>query len=186
MSTQLRKKTRNTVRSSQNRHDWAGSRERIQTPAMPRRILVPVDFSPESTNALKYASEAARKRATEVTLLHVVELIHYVHDFGYGPVRRQRTNEFAVGKARARLRALGRRHLATAHPWAAIVRSGTICEEIAKAALELKVQMIVMPTRGFVPVEQVLSGSMAARVIRQAPCPVLTLRKPLRTRKNRK
>ena len=147
---------------------------------------MPVDFSPESTKALKYASEAARKRGTEVTLLHVVEPIHYVHDFGYGPVRRQRTNDFALKKARARLRALGQWHVATAHPWTDMVRTGTTCKEIAKAALELKVEMIVMPTRGLLPADQGPSGSMAARVIRQAPCPVLTLRKPLRTQKRRK
>ena len=182
----MRNKIRNNRTSRQNVQDRADNQGRVQQSAMPRGILVPVDFSPESTKALKYASEAARKRGTEVTLLHVVEPIRYVHDFGYGPVRRQRTNDFALKKAKARLRALGRRHIATAHPWTAMVRSGTTCKQITKAALDLKVEMIVMPTRGLMPADQGPSGSMAARVIRQAPCPVLTLRKPLRTLKNRK
>jgi universal stress protein A len=186
MSTQMRHKIMNNRTSRQNVQDRARNKRRVQESAMPRGILVPVDFSPESTKALKYASEAAGKRGTEVTLLHVVAPIHYVHDFGYGPVRRQRTNDFALKKARGRLRALGRWHIATAHPWTALVRSGTTCKQIAKAAQELKVEMIVMPTRGLMPADQDPTGSMAARVIRQAPCPVLTLPKPLRTPKRRK
>ena len=177
MSTRLRKTTASKTTDTRNRNLRACGRARV-----PRKILVPVEFSAESTSALNYASEIAGKHGAKVALLHVVEPIHYVHDFGYGPVRRRRTNDPAVKKAAVRLRALGRRHLASGQEWAAVVRSGTICEEIAKVALEMKIEMIVMPTRGLIFAEQSHSGNTAARVIRQAPCPVLTLRKPLLAR----
>ena len=149
---------------------------------MPLRILVPVDFSAESTSALKYVGAVAGKRKAEVTLLHVVEWIHSVHDFGYGPVNRRRTNNPAVRSAGARLRALGRRHLASGQTWDAVVRSGTVCQEIAKTALEMKSDMIVMPAHGRVRVEQARSGNVAARIMHLSPCPVLTLSKPLLAR----
>ncbi len=59
-----------------------------------------------------------------------------------------------------------------------MVRSGTTCEEIANTAREREIDLLVMPTRGLMP-EQARSTSVAARVVRQAPCPVLTLRRPL-------
>src|SRR5688572_9669733 len=130
MSTRLRKKTASKATDAWTRKRRAGGRARVQVPTTPRRILVPVDFSMESTSALNYASEVAGKHGAEVALLHVVEPIHYVHDFGYGPVRRRRTNDPAVKRAGVRLRALGRRHLASGQPWVAVERSGTICQEI--------------------------------------------------------
>lgn len=114
--------------------------------------------------------------------MHVVEPLHSVHDFGYGPVTRRKPNDPAVWSARARLRALGRRHLASGQPWAAVVRSGAVCEEITQTALEMKSGMIVMPTHGRVRVAQARSGNVAARIMHQSPCPVLTLSKPLLAR----
>lgn len=143
---------------------------------------MPVDFSAESTSALKYAGAVAGNRSVEIILLHVVEWIHSVHDFGYGPVNRRRINNTAVRSASARLRALGRRHFASSLAWDAVVRSGAICQEIAKGALELKSDMIVMPAHGRVRVEQARSGNVAARIMHLSPCPVLTLSKPLLAR----
>lgn len=148
----------------------------------PQRILVPVDFSAESTSALQYAGEVARKRGAEVTLLHVVEPFHSIHDFGYGPVNRRKTNDPAVRRADARLRVLGHRHLASGQPWVAVVRSGAVCEEITKTASEMKSEMIVMPAHGRVRVSQFRSGNVSARIMHQSPCPVLILSKPLLAR----
>jgi universal stress protein A len=163
----------------------AGRRISSRSLITPQRILVPVDFSAESTSALKYAGTIAHERGAEVTLLHVVEPLHSVHDFGYGPVNRWKTNEPAIRRADARLRLLGRRHLASGQLWAAVVRSGTVCEEITKTASEMKSEMIVMPAHGRVRVAQARSGNVAARIMHQSPCPVLTLSKPLLARDGR-
>jgi nucleotide-binding universal stress UspA family protein len=161
---------------------WPASRRSF---IVPQKILVPVDFSTESTVAIKYAGAMARERGAEVTLLHVVEQIHCVKDYGYGPVNRWKTNAPAVKTAAVRLRALGRRHLASAPSWAAVVRSGNVCEEITKTALEMKSEMIVLPAHGLVRVSQFRSGNVAARVMHQSPCPVLTLSKPMLARGGR-
>ncbi len=161
----------------------AGRRTRVPLPAAhPRKILVPVDFSPQSATAIKYASQLAGVRGSKIVLLHVVELIHYVHDFGYGPVNRQRTDEPAVKHAYVRLGTLGRKLLGARRTWTAEVRSGAVCEEIAEAARELNTELIVMPTRGVATTGQAHPESTAGRVICQSPCPVLALRKPLPAR----
>lgn len=185
MNTSSRKSALAKSLDAQTSRRQAGRLESRRAFIAPQRILVPVDFSAESTGALKYAGVIARKRGAEVTLLHVVERIHCVHDFGYGPVTCRKPNDPAVRSAGARLRALGRRHLATGQPWVAVVRSGTVCEEITKTALETKSEIIVMPAHGRVRVSQSRSGNVAARIMHQSPCPVLTLSKPLLARGRR-
>jgi nucleotide-binding universal stress UspA family protein len=163
----------------------AASAPRALPSVRTQRILVPVDFSPESTNALKYAAALIGQHQAVLTLLHVVEPIHYIHDFGYGPVKRQRPNISAVKQAEARLRTFGRRHLTSDDPsWGIMVRSGPVCEEIAKAARELEITLIVLPTRGQAPSASAPAETMVARVIRKAACPVLTLKYPLRHRRS--
>jgi nucleotide-binding universal stress UspA family protein len=140
---------------------------------------VPIDFSTESTRALKFATELAGRYAAAVTLVHVAEPIFYIYDFGYGPVRRQRPNEGLIRQARQRLHVLRRRHVKNAPTCKVLIKSGRASEQIAKAAEELGADLIVMPTRGFTPQQPGEIGSTAERVVRHAPCPVLTVRKPM-------
>jgi nucleotide-binding universal stress UspA family protein len=144
----------------------------------PQRILVPVDFSPESVKAIKYAEVLDRQYKAAITLLHVVEPIHLVCDYGYGLVAREQPNEPIMRSARAHLRRLGKRHFANERAWDAVVCSGTAFTEITKAAKELGIDLILMPTRGLTDSRQMPLGSTAERVVRHAPCPVLTIRNP--------
>lgn len=158
------------------------ARRAVVPPALaqvPRHILIPLDFSKESTRALKSAVQLASRCSATVTLIHVVEAIYYLHDFGYGPVRRQRPNEGAVRHARQRLQILRRRYVAPTLTGNVVIKSGSAFDEIAKAAEELDVDLIVMPTRGFTHHHPGEIGSTAERVVRHAPCPVLIVRKPV-------
>lgn len=155
---------------------------RVLLPALttpPRHILVPIDFSTESTRALKSAVQLASRYAATVTLVHVVEPIFYTHDFGYGPVRRQRPNEGFIRHARQRLHVLRRRHVDTALTCKVMIKNGCAFDQIAKAAEELDADLIVMPTRGFTHRQSDEIGSTAERVVRHASCPVLTVRQPV-------
>ena len=156
----------------------AVARSGLATP--PKHILVPTDFSTESTRALKSAVQLAARYAATVTLVHVIEPIFYIHDFGYGPVRRQRPNERSIRHARQRLRSLRRRHVDTALACKVVIKSGSAFDEIVKTAAELDSDLIVMPTRGFAHHLPGEIGSTAERVVRHAPCPVLTVRKTVR------
>ena len=187
MQTQLKASRRNKAKGARARRNRTRGPKRlcVRVPARTQKILVPVDLTSQSAVAFRQAAALAGQNGGDIILLHVVEPIHYVHDFGYGPVKRRRMNVPAIRQAGERLLALGRKHFSTGQSWAATARSGTVCEEIAKVARELEVTMIVMPTRGHLPAEPIHAGNMAARVIRQAPCPVLMLRKPLVGRNRR-
>lgn len=100
------------------------------------RILVPIDFSAESTRALKVAANLERGEGVDLLLVHVVGPIYDLRDFGYGPVQRCRPNEGLMRHARQRLQALGRRHVGQKQEWRCVVRSGTAPRQILKAVEE--------------------------------------------------
>jgi nucleotide-binding universal stress UspA family protein len=136
---------------------------------------VPIDFSAESTHALKIAVGLARGQGGCLMLVHVVGPIYDLRDFGYGPVQRRKPNETMMRQAQRRLKSLARRHVGDKQEWRITVRSGTAPRQILKAAEEFGVELVIMPTRGLshAPPEEL--GSTAERVVRHAPCPVLVL-----------
>jgi universal stress protein A len=149
-----------------------------------RRILVPIDFSAESTRALKIAASLGREDGGNLLLVHVVGPIYDLRDYGYGPVQRRQPNEGLMRHARQRLQALGRRHVGEKRPWRCVVCSGTAPRQILKAAEEFHAELVVMPTRGLSHAPPTEVGSTAERVVRHAPCPVLVLPKQ-KSRKRR-
>ena len=144
-----------------------------------RRILVPIDFSAESTQALKTVANLGPGDGQSLLLVHVVGPIYDLRDFGYGPVQRRLPNESLMRQARQKLRALGRRHVGAKWEWRCAVRSGTAPKQILKAAEEFRADLVVMPTRGLSHAPPNEVGSTAERVVRYATCPVLVLPKML-------
>src|SRR5438876_434250 len=136
-----------------------------------KRILVPIDFSETSKAALKYGVELARQFTARLYLLHVpeapVEWPGANYTFGG-----QETMQNAASDALSHLLTdIERREL---HPECA-VRLGTPSSEIVRYAEEHEIDVVVMGTHGRTGVAGVLIGSVAERVVRTAPCPVLTV-----------
>jgi universal stress protein A len=157
---------------------WAQRRQALAGIARLRisGILVPTDFSPGSRAALQHAASLAQLFGAEITLLHVVPL-----DFSEG--------DFSLINypfSRDRLRRQAERQLAEwlqredAGPISAttLVRFGPPVAEIVRAAVELKSGLIVLVTRGHTGLSHIFLGSTAERVVRYAPCPVLTIHAP--------
>ena len=138
------------------------------------RILVPMDFSEASEQALEYALTLARKFEASITLMHVVELIASSPDanFGYVPLD---TGE-QVAAATKRLEKIAAERIPAAMLETTLVQSGTPYREITAAAKELNLDLIVITTHGYTGLTHVLLGSTAERIVRHAPCPVLTVR----------
>ncbi|MGD9762917.1 MAG: universal stress protein [Candidatus Binatia bacterium] len=142
-----------------------------------KRILVPVDFSRYSLKALDDAADLAAPFGAELVAVFVIEPIYYaMPDFvGAGGsvgsvVEEQRQSaERELAKLRERQERRGRR-LRT------LVRSGAPHEGIVDAAAAVKASLIVMATHGRTGLTHVLMGSVAERVVRSAPCPVLTIK----------
>jgi nucleotide-binding universal stress UspA family protein len=143
-----------------------------------KNILIPVDFSAQSNAALRLGSELAARFQSSITLLHVYELLPYglPSDYEmYAPDLRQRVAariEEELLAAKRRAEAAGAASIETK------AIEGYPAADIAKFAARGRFDLIVMGTHGRRGVQHALLGSVAERVVRTAPCPVLTVRAP--------
>jgi nucleotide-binding universal stress UspA family protein len=135
-----------------------------------KNILVATDFGPASAAALTYGRALAKAFGARLHLLHVAE-----NDF----FRPSASDPHALQTAAARrlddcLTAEDRSELAAD----TVLRvSDDPAEEIARYAKGASIELIVIGTHGRTGVSHVLVGSVAERVVRTAPCPVLTVRR---------
>ena len=144
------------------------------------RVLVPVDFSPHSELALRYATALAGRLGASVDLLHVVEDPIAAGAWG-SEIQIQIPN---LSDLRKTLIEEGERRLERC--WASAggpgvhmvktVRMGPAADAITEYAKALGIDLIVMGTHGRSGLAHLFMGSVAERVVRHAPCPVLTLR----------
>jgi nucleotide-binding universal stress UspA family protein len=144
-----------------------------------RRILVPTDFSKHSDVALTYAAALGEKFAAELYLLHVVQdLALFIPDaVAVAPPVAPPVEEF-LAAAREALGRVCKTSLLEGlriHPE---VREGTPFYEIIRFAKETDIDLVVMGTHGHTGLTHVLLGSVTEKVVRKAPCPVLTVRHP--------
>jgi nucleotide-binding universal stress UspA family protein len=145
-----------------------------------KKILVPTDFSVEGDAALTYGRALARTFGATLHLLHVADNLYLRlgNDAFIPPPDLQRDLEDA---ARRHLDALsidsdpGQRRATPA-----VVVSSSPAMAIVEYAKQVGVDLIVMGTHGRGAVAHLLMGSVAERVVRTAPCPVLTIRHPER------
>ena len=141
-----------------------------------KKILVPTDFSDSARHALTYGTSFAREYGAELVLLHVVENLTVGYASDLFPVPMAEVFQEISGYARAELAKLG----AEAREKGVSVREevvqGKPSAEIIRFAREGDVDMIVLGTHGKGMLDQALFGSTTERVVRRAPCPVLTVR----------
>lgn len=145
-----------------------------------RLILVPYDFSPCSRNAVNLAVSEAGVHGAGVVLLHVVELVPQ-----FGPDTNLVVPEDSVTpvgihtyfrrRAEADLAELTG-ELPRSVAIRRTVREGAPVDEILAAAREQAADVIVMGTHGRTGIRHALAGSVAERVVRTSPVPVLTVR----------
>jgi universal stress protein A len=142
------------------------------------RILVPTDFSPPSDAALDYARILAAKFGSTLRILHVIDDPSASSDFvgdGFAPSTEDIRNGL-LKEGRTRLdhmiNLVDRSHY-HAHADAVL---GMPAEAIVDFASATGTSLIVMGTHGRTGLAHLLMGSVAERVVRTAPCPVLTVR----------
>jgi nucleotide-binding universal stress UspA family protein len=143
------------------------------------RILVPTDFSKSSENALVYGAAFAEKFSAELYLLHVVQdLALFIPEAVLVTPPLMPPVEQFVAAARAALdRVVQGLNLpgVSIHPE---VAEGLPFEEIVRVARDKNIDLIVMGTHGHTGLAHLFMGSVAEKVVRRAPCPVLTVRHP--------
>jgi nucleotide-binding universal stress UspA family protein len=137
-------------------------------------ILHPTDFSEHSSYAFRLACSLARDYGARLVALHVAEPPTVVSGEGmlmFPP-------NFDLELLRKQLQ-----QLESESPEVQMeprLVQGYAAEEILRAAAETKCDLIMMGTHGRTGMGRLLMGSVAEQIVRKAPCPVLTVKMPLR------
>ncbi len=138
-----------------------------------KKILVPVDFTPLSEKALRYAAAFAKQFGAEILLLHTVEVLPSGADLFQGLTAAQAVDLRA--RAAERLAACRDAVVAQAAVKATVLE-GAPHQEILRVAGENDIDLIVIGTHARDGLLNHLLGGTTRRVVRHAPCPVLVVR----------
>jgi nucleotide-binding universal stress UspA family protein len=144
----------------------------------PKKILVPVDFSKYSLEALRAAVDMAQIRKAELTVLHISEEPAFPGTYGQASVAyanwdtiRNQVQEDAKRELEAMVsEATSGQKVECINVW------GNPVNEILQFAEKGKFDLIVMSTHGRSGLSRMVMGSVAEQVIRHAHCPVFVLR----------
>jgi nucleotide-binding universal stress UspA family protein len=146
-------------------------------PVVYKRILCPVDFSESSLHALKYATSLAQEADGQLTVLHVV-----AHEFEFTPgleYAGMTVGDFLKERGDALQRQL--QEIVAGAPEFCHVESlmthGKPWREVLRLAEEKQSDLIMMGVQGRGAADLLFFGSTTQHVVREAPCPVLTLRR---------
>lgn len=139
-------------------------------------VMVPYDFSEHSQAALELAVELASRLRSSLHLVHVVQQPAPLHPTPGGVF----TPPHLAGELRAEaergLSAVIERFPPDCEATAHVVEVGNVTDGLAQAAADLDADLVVMGTHGRTGLAHALLGSVAERMLRHAPCPVVTVR----------
>ncbi len=137
-----------------------------------RNILCPIDFDANSPVALEFAGKIAQETSAKIYLLHVVPWT-----VAAVPLDASQVLAELKQSATTRLRQLAKEKLDGRVANEIVVTVATDPgSEVARIAKEWKADVVIMATHGRKGLSHLVLGSVAERVVREAPCPVLSLR----------
>jgi nucleotide-binding universal stress UspA family protein len=141
-----------------------------------KKILVPVDFSQCSIDALRCALSLARQYESKLILLHVIDARAYESIFHIHMISQEEAFEALKGNAIKKYEEMlvdldakdveMEKRVIDGHPYVEIVRM----------AAHEEVDLVVIGTHGRSGLDHILFGSVAEKVVRKAPCPVLAVK----------
>ncbi len=144
-----------------------------------KKILVPIDFSDYSLKALDYAIDFAALTKAELFIVNVIEPIVYPTDFTMGEVVPTFESTIEVNFSE-QLKKIAEEKIGDKLNYHLLTKEGRPFLEIISAAKETDADLIIIATHGHTGMEHILFGSTAEKVVRKAPCPVLSLRDPVK------
>lgn len=142
-----------------------------------KKILIPVDFSDTSLLAITHGAFTAQLTKGDVYLLHVINSYYVAQNLFLPTIDILNTSEVEA-KATEKLS-----HLAAdiAKKYGikvdCIVKTGSPSTEIVDVAEEIGASLVVMGTHGYSPLEEMLIGSVALKVLTKSPCPTIVMSK---------
>jgi nucleotide-binding universal stress UspA family protein len=145
-----------------------------------KTILLPTDGSECSAKAMAYALSLAKRYGGRVVALHVIDRrweeqtrAAFVE---VGQDLTQKIREGYAEEARRILQAVAEAAAKAGVPVETRTITGIPFDDIVRIGAELAADLIIMGTHGRTGISHLLLGSVAERVVRRAPCPVLTVR----------
>jgi nucleotide-binding universal stress UspA family protein len=139
------------------------------------KILIPVDFSPESSNALETAIAICTRQLATLTLIHVIEnsfVLFPPEAGGAAGVVLPKMLKDANDNLNNLAKTLRKKHdLVVNH----VVQTGNPADEICSWATHKEIDLIVMGTHGASGLKEFFLGSNAYSVVRNSSCPVMTI-----------
>ncbi len=143
-------------------------------PASIRRVICPLDFSTTATRALEYAASVAALAQARLTVAHIVEVLHEAGDVPLPDFDAYRAGRFEDARtSMAQALSPDVRRLAAVDE---LLLAGRPYREILRLAAEQQAGLIVMGVHGRGALDRMFFGSTTQHVVRQATCPVLTVR----------
>ena len=144
-----------------------------------KNILFPTDFSEAAEYAMRFAISFAQEYGAKLHVLHVVEDVgHAIYfDLLQAPPLAQLLTQIE-DRARTELERALPADISPPIEHECRLRRGIPFVQIVRAAAELKCDLVVLGTHGRNGLTHALFGSVAEKVVRKAPCPVLTVRHP--------
>jgi nucleotide-binding universal stress UspA family protein len=137
-----------------------------------RKLLVAIDFSAGSYEALEQAIVMAKRSASKIEILHVIEPVHafplgtpYL-DAGYATLYEDVNRELSHCADRVRSAGLA---------CVTKILEGSASSEVTKHGHDIGADLIVVGTHGRTGIAHAMLGSVAERIVRRASCPVLTV-----------
>jgi nucleotide-binding universal stress UspA family protein len=141
-----------------------------------RNVLVPTDFSDTAAAAVDYGRTLAEQFSATLHLVHVVDDVALKTIAAEGFASYMPDLQRAIDdSARKQLDAVAGRSGAASATIRRVIMSNQAAEAIVTYAASAAIDMIVIGTHGRTGVSRLLYGSVAERVVRTAPCPVLTV-----------
>jgi len=141
-----------------------------------KRILVTTDLSPESFSAVSYAAHLAKAQDARLAILHVPHTISLAYTEFVPPVDLVGIDDAVERAAKEKLEGWVGRHVRGVSNVKIAVENGVVDETICEFAESWKASVIVIATHGRKGLGHLVLGSVAERVVRGAPCPVLVVK----------
>ena len=136
-----------------------------------KKVLVPVDFSENSQKVLEAAKYFSGKCQAQLSVVFVVQSFDDYSGFFVPHMPVAKFEEEMMQAAEEKMEKFLEGH----EDVEAKVLVGDVAEEIIRHAEDSGVDLIIMGTHGYKGIEKVMFGSVAEKVVRSSPCPVLTI-----------
>lgn len=174
MKTTVAETDRAAIKSKSREVSGSPIASHVQASISVKSILVPLDFSRASMQALDYATALAEQFKAQIYLVHVQMPDEASAVPGAGHLMRECAE--SVTFLHEKLAGIKTERPPQFWPDNCHIRTGRVYEEICNLARELNVDLIALASRGNTGLKRLVLGSTAERVVRFSPCPVLVVR----------